>query len=121
MPHFHNIFDDAREKVESVGLDWDDVCEHYENFGYIFSGPDFVIFAELTTVPYRRRKVLTWLVYLAIGKGAVPHFINAMPYWVPYFSFARPDRGRHELATFPAERVCRKFGIDPSHLKTRKP
>lgn len=121
MQRYHNIFDDARDMVEGAGFNWEDVCEYYENFGYIYSGPHYVIFAELGLVRYRKRSVVSWIVYLAIGPGAVPLFINAMPYWADYFSFARPDRGRNELATFRAERICRKFGIDPSHLKNRKP
>lgn len=89
----------------------EDQRAYFERHGFIFSGPKFLIFAEEIGS--------SWAVFIAIGEGCLPLFLQAMPWWKPNISFARSLRSRHSMRTYPTERICRLLHMDPEPLKQR--
>lgn len=111
-----NPYDLAEIMFKQVGLDYASTMAYFERFGYIYSGPKFLLLYE----HIKLHKMETWACFLAIGKGYLPIFLESIPYWLDYFSFARWGSSRHEARTLPMERVCRLYGLDTEHLKKRK-
>lgn len=93
-------------------MDMEQQLDYYLANGYVYSSPRGLIWAEV----WRDK---TWLVYLAIGAGAVPEFLQAMPFWLPTVGFCRLLRGKHKLMIHPMARICRAYKVDPEPLKQR--
>ena len=111
--HSHNIWEEAERLHKECLLDYKEELNYYMHNGYILSTPDAMVWAE----PYND----AWFVYLAIGKGSIPVFLNAMPFWLPKFAYARfLLRNNHCLRYGNMERVCRMYNLDVNSLKNRK-
>jgi hypothetical protein len=108
----HSIWTEAERLHEDSVLDYEEQLDYYMHYGYILSAPDGMIWAE----PYQD----AWLVYLAIGRGCIPMFLNAMPFWLPRFAYTRLLlRNKHCVRVGNMERICRMYNLDVDSLKRR--
>jgi hypothetical protein len=110
-----DAWDIAQQMCEKVGLDLAEQTAYYQRVGIVVSMPHILWMAE----PIMTCCKPQWQIALAIGKGSIPMFLQFMPFWLPYFSFARFLRQQHNLRTYPMERVCALHGIDTASIKLR--
>lgn len=115
MQRMGNIYTMALALCEEHGHDFDEKMEYYESYGYVFSGPHFLVLAEYMDIEGE----LVLHCDLAIGHGAVKQMLQAIPQWTTKIRFARPSRNRIKPRTYDTERLCRAFGLDTAPLKQR--
>ena len=106
-----NMWHQAEQMHKDAGLDYAEALSHYMHFGYMFTGPKFMIWAEPMDD--------SWFIWLAIGNKCIPKFINCMPFWLPKFSFCRFLRGRNEVTSYSLDKLCRLYGIPTEHIQSR--
>ena len=106
----------AWEQVEPLckraGISYLNAVEKALHSMYIFSGPDYLIWAEPVDDE--------WQVWLAIGENSLPMFINALPFWLPKYSYIRLLRHDLNKKSRNLEKLCIKLGVDPEPLKKRQ-
>lgn len=107
-----NAWKTAEALHSAAGLDYASQLEHYQENGFIYASPYSLIWAEAISD--------SWMVYLAIGEGAIPEFIGAMPFWLPRVTYCRLFRNKHSLKSILTERLCRYYEINYQVLKSRK-
>jgi hypothetical protein len=110
-----NVWEKAEEMHKEMGAPYAERLSYYMHNGYVFSTPNGMIWAE----PHITKDGGSWLVYLLIGSGTIPLFLNAMPFWLPNFSFARLLRQKHNIRTYSTSRLCKLYAIDPKTLQAR--
>lgn len=103
-----NCWQKAEEMHDHIGLNFQDAFTYYAQYGYIISTPTTLIWGEQFK-DY-------WLVYLAVGKGAIKQFIEQQPFWLPKFAFCRLLKNRHRLKFYSMERIARYYNINISKI-----
>lgn len=110
-----NIYNMAEALCIKYGVSWEEYLDYYESYGYIYSGPGWLVMCEYKCIDGE----LALFVPIALGEGCIRMMLNAMPMWCDKIAFARLTRNRSMVKTHSTERVCRLFGVTPELLKLR--
>jgi hypothetical protein len=93
-----NAIKQLKEMYDAKGWNLDSDLKEYFDKHYIYSSPDCIILAQLHDTH--------WYIHAAVGRGWVKFFINIMPEFRPYVSWARGLRNK-ELKFYKTERLQR--------------
>ena len=96
-------------------INYEEMLDYNERFGYILSSPSMLIMAHIDVVKGEN----CWFVELLIGDKDIPYILSVMPVWCDKIRFARPTRRRLKPKTYETERICHLFGVDPKPLKAK--
>ena len=106
------VWDIAYDLHKGSIVSYEEQLAFYMSNGYIFSTPSSLVWAEAVED--------VWMIYLMVGKGSIPSFINAIPYWLPRFGYTRfLLRNEHSLRIGSMERICKFYSLDVNSLKNR--